>query len=168
MRRVRSAPNNIDYDADESDSEDLTTEYHHLALQLLDLMHTLHAKVRKWFNLKTHDISTWLSINCGNITCRFQNKNISTWLYEHVDIFNTRHFPRGFIICFVLRLPTSFSRPRTTKNPKSRRRTTTKTLRWNPRCCCGTMLGVLCYKVRWSSFEEFEFEYPLEICPCVI
>ena len=45
-RRVQSAPNvaNNDYDADESDSEDLSSEYHHVVLQLLDLMYTLHTR----------------------------------------------------------------------------------------------------------------------------
>ena len=55
LRKVRSAPHvrNIstpnsgagsDYDADESDNEDLSSEFHHVALQLLDLMHTLHTR----------------------------------------------------------------------------------------------------------------------------
>lgn len=35
---------NSDYDADESDNDDLSSEYHHVALQLLDLMHTLHTR----------------------------------------------------------------------------------------------------------------------------
>ena len=57
MRKVRSAPHhnarnastpnsgaNSDYDADESDNEDLSSEFHHVALQLLDLIHTLHTR----------------------------------------------------------------------------------------------------------------------------
>ena len=55
MRKVMSAPNHQvlnssngnqsdNYDADESDTEDLSTEYHHVVLQLLDLMHTLHTR----------------------------------------------------------------------------------------------------------------------------
>ncbi|TRY67573.1 hypothetical protein TCAL_07827 [Tigriopus californicus] len=46
MRRAQSAPNhhNSDYEADESDSDDLSSEYHHVALQLLDLMYTLHTR----------------------------------------------------------------------------------------------------------------------------
>lgn len=46
MRRAQSAPNhhNSDYDADESDTDDLSSEYHHVALQLLDLMYTLHTR----------------------------------------------------------------------------------------------------------------------------
>ena len=46
--RNASTPNsgaNSDYDADgESDNEDLSSEFHHVALQLLDLLHTLHTK----------------------------------------------------------------------------------------------------------------------------
>ncbi len=52
MRRVQSAPNNMDYDADESDGEDYSSEYLHVAMQLLDLMHTLHTRAgqihRSW------------------------------------------------------------------------------------------------------------------------
>jgi len=56
LRRIRSAPQhrktaspttsnaNSDYDADESDNDDLSSEYHHVALQLLDLMMTLHTR----------------------------------------------------------------------------------------------------------------------------
>ena len=56
MRRIRSAPQHrkpspssstaatSDYDADESDNDDLSSEYHHVALQLLDLMQTLHTR----------------------------------------------------------------------------------------------------------------------------
>jgi hypothetical protein len=33
-----------DYDADESDNDDLSSEFHHVSLQLLDLMHTLHTR----------------------------------------------------------------------------------------------------------------------------
>ncbi len=44
MRRVRSAPQNMDYDADESDGEDFSGDYLHVALQLLDLMQTLHTR----------------------------------------------------------------------------------------------------------------------------
>jgi brefeldin A-resistance guanine nucleotide exchange factor 1 len=56
MRKVRSAPHNVrnastpnsgansDYDADESDNEDFSREFHHVALQLLGLMHTLHTR----------------------------------------------------------------------------------------------------------------------------
>lgn len=58
MRKVRSAPHNVrnatgsspnsnagsDYDADESDNEDFSSEFHHVALQLLDLLHTLHTR----------------------------------------------------------------------------------------------------------------------------
>jgi hypothetical protein len=56
MRRIRSAPHHrkpspssqttasSDYDADESDNDDLSSEYHHVALQLLDLMQTLHTR----------------------------------------------------------------------------------------------------------------------------
>ena len=65
MRRIRSAPHhtrksspsgstanaNSDYDADESDSEDLSSEYHHVALQLLDLMHTLHTRAAQVGNV---------------------------------------------------------------------------------------------------------------------
>ena len=45
--RNASTPNsgaNSDYDADESDNEDFSSEFHHVALQLLDLMHTLHTR----------------------------------------------------------------------------------------------------------------------------
>ena len=58
IRKVRSAPHNVrsatvnsvstptgsDYDGDESDTEDLSSEFHHVALQLLDLLHTLHTR----------------------------------------------------------------------------------------------------------------------------
>ncbi len=45
MRRVQSAPNNMDYDADESDGgEDYSSEYMQVSLQMLDLMHTLHTR----------------------------------------------------------------------------------------------------------------------------
>ena len=56
IRKVRSAPHNVrsatsvstptgsDYDGDESDNEDLSSEFHHVALQLLDLLHTLHTR----------------------------------------------------------------------------------------------------------------------------
>ena len=45
--RNASTPNsgaNSDYDADDSDNEDFSSEFHHVALQLLDLMHTLHTR----------------------------------------------------------------------------------------------------------------------------
>ena len=56
LRKVRSAPHNVrnvsgsnsgansDYDDNDSDNEDLSSEFHHVALQLLDLMHTLHTR----------------------------------------------------------------------------------------------------------------------------
>ena len=44
IRRVRSEPRNIDYDADESDEDELQGEYGHVTMQLLDLMHTLHTR----------------------------------------------------------------------------------------------------------------------------
>ena len=57
LRKVRSAPHNVrntsnsnsgansDYDENaDSDNEDLSSEFHHVSLQLLDLMHTLHTR----------------------------------------------------------------------------------------------------------------------------
>ena len=57
IRKVRSAPHNVrtttsvstptgsDYEGDaDSDNDDLSSEFHHLALQLLDLLHTLHIR----------------------------------------------------------------------------------------------------------------------------
>ena len=62
LRRIRSAPHHrkasspttsnpsSDYDADESDNDDLSSEYHHVALQLLDLMMTLHTRAANIHN----------------------------------------------------------------------------------------------------------------------
>ena len=45
IRRIRSEPRNMDYDADEEEEEDdLLGEYTHVTMQLLDLMHVLHTR----------------------------------------------------------------------------------------------------------------------------
>ena len=63
-----SAPNNVDYDADESDGggeEDLSSEYHHATLQLLDLMHTLHTRAgqihKSW---EADSVNLWSTAWC--------------------------------------------------------------------------------------------------------
>ncbi len=73
MRRIRSAPHHrkpspssqttasSDYDADESDNDDLSSEYHHVALQLLDLMQTLHT--RQFISLIVLNIFFWKITN---------------------------------------------------------------------------------------------------------
>lgn len=55
QRRARS-PQNSPYDADESDSEELSSEY---PIQLLDLMHTLHtrtAQIYRWWAEESGDV----------------------------------------------------------------------------------------------------------------
>lgn len=55
QRRARS-PQNNPYDADESDSEELSSEY---PIQLLDLMHTLHtrtAQIYRWWAEESGDV----------------------------------------------------------------------------------------------------------------
>lgn len=44
IRRIRSEPRNMDYDADEEEEDELIGEYTHVTMQLLDLMHTLHTR----------------------------------------------------------------------------------------------------------------------------
>ena len=46
VKRIRSAPQNIDYDADESSDEEGGAEYTQVNMQLLDLMHTLHTRAK--------------------------------------------------------------------------------------------------------------------------
>lgn len=48
------------YDADESDSDEMPNGYHQSAIQLLDLMHTLHtrtAHIYRWWAQENKDTS---------------------------------------------------------------------------------------------------------------
>ena len=95
LRKVRSAPHNVrngsgtsgnsgansDYDENDSDNEDLSSEFHHVSLQLLDLMHTLHTRAAqiyfswaeeeeqdKWESNPSHNLANtsrlWTSAWC--------------------------------------------------------------------------------------------------------
>ena len=80
LRKVRSAPHNVrnssnsnsgansDYDDNDSDNEDLSSEFHHVSLQLLDLMHTLHTRAAQiYFSWAEEEGDKWESNPSHNL-----------------------------------------------------------------------------------------------------
>ena len=73
IRRIRSAPHKVsdvgtnnmsDQEEELEDNEDFTSEYHHVALQLLDLMHTLHTRAAQIYDSWPSVPNLWMSAWC--------------------------------------------------------------------------------------------------------